>query len=192
MVDGRIFYEMLAGRLPFKGEFEQAMMYSIMNEEVEPITSVSSHFPSAIDDVMRKILSKEPIDRYQDAAEFLSELKEITGHDGSAQKQEEEKRIAVLPFENISPDKETDYFAEGLAEELIVNLSRIKNVSVVARTSSMQYKETKKDIRTIGRELHAGFIMEGSVRRFKDDLRISVQLIDVLSGTQLWGENIQG
>ena len=189
---GVIFYEMLAGRLPFKGEFEQAMMYSIMNEEVEPITSVRSDLPSAIDDVMRKILSKEPIDRYQDAAEFLSELKEITGHDGSAQKQEEEKRIAVLPFENISPDKETDYFAEGLAEELIVNLSRIKNVSVVARTSSMQYKETKKDIRTIGRELHAGFIMEGSVRRFKDDLRISVQLIDVLSGTQLWGETYKG
>ena len=84
-----------------------------------------------------------------------------------------------MPFENISPDKETDYFADGLAEELIINLSRIKEMSVVARTTSMQYKGTKKDIRTIGKELGVRYIMEGSVRKFKDDLRISVQFIDV-------------
>ena len=189
---GVIFYQMLAGRLPFKGDFEQAVMYSIMNEEVEPIAGVRSDLPSGVDDLVRKILSKEPIHRYQDASEFLSDLRALKGQGTARRDEDGEKRIAVLPFENISPDNETDYFAEGLAEELIINLSRIKNVSVVARTSSMQYKGTKKDIKTIGRELRSGYIMEGSVRKFKDDLRISVQLIDVASGTQLWGETYKG
>lgn len=141
---GVIFYEMLAGRLPFKGDFEQAIIYSIMNEEVEPITGIRSDLPSGIDDVIRKMLSKEPADRYQDAAEFLSDLQELRDHGGIKQDVEEEKRVAVLPFENISPDNETDYFAEGLAEELIINLSRIKNVSVVARTTLCSTRRQKR------------------------------------------------
>ncbi|MEJ2495135.1 MAG: tetratricopeptide repeat protein [Ignavibacteriaceae bacterium] len=104
----------------------------------------------------------------------------------------EDKTIAVLPFENISSDKETDYFADGLTEELIINLSKIKEVSVLARTTTMQYKGTKKDIKTIGRELNIRYIIEGSVRKFQDDLRISVQFIDVTKGTQLWGETYKG
>ncbi|HEY9166566.1 MAG TPA: protein kinase [Candidatus Kryptonia bacterium] len=189
---GVIFYEMLTGKLPFKGEFEQAMIYSILNEEIEPVSSFRSDVPPGLDDIIKKVLSKDADARYQHASEFLSDVRALQVSGKTRQDEDGEKRIAVLPFENISSDNETDYFAEGLAEELIVNLSRIKNVSVVARTSSMQYKGTKKDIKTIGRELRAGFIMEGSVRRFKDDLRISVQLIDVASGTQLWGETYKG
>ena len=189
---GVIFYEMLAGKLPFKGDFEQAIIYSILNEEVQPISGVRQDLPGGTDDVMTKIMSKEIANRYQTAADFLSDVRALRSGGSTKHEEEGEKRVAVLPFENISPDNETDYFAEGLAEELIVSLSRIKNVSVVARTSSMQYKGTKKDIKTIGRELRAGFIMEGSVRRFKDDLRISVQLVDVGSGTQLWGETYKG
>jgi len=86
----------------------------------------------------------------------------------------------------------TDYFADGLAEELIINISKLKNISVVARTTSMQYKDTKKDIKTIGRELSAGYIMEGSVRKFNDNLRISVQLIDVASAKPMWAETYKG
>lgn len=189
---GVIFYEMLTGKLPFKGEFEQAMIYSILNEEIEPVSSFRSDVPPGLDDIIKKVLSKDADARYQHASEFLSDVRALQVSGKTRQDEDGEKRIAVLPFENISSDNETDYFAEGLAEELIVNLSRIKNVSVVARTSSMQYKGTKKDIKTIGRELRAGFIMEGSVRRFKDDLRISVQLINVASGTQLWGETYKG
>ena len=105
---------------------------------------------------------------------------------------DEDKTIAVLPFENISPDKETDYFADGLAEELIINLSRIKDVNVIARTNSMRYKGSNKDISTIGRELGVRYILTGSVRKFKDDLRISVQMIEVNKGMQLWGETYKG
>ena len=188
---GVIFYEMLTGNQPYKGEFEQAVIYSILNLEPEPVSSIKPEIPLKIEQIIKKLLSKEKDLRYQDADSFLADLKEFKNKKTET-KTDSEKTIAVLPFENISPDKETDYFADGLAEELIINLSRIKEMSVVARTTSMQYKGTKKDIRTIGKELAVRYIMEGSVRKFKDDLRISVQFIDVAKGTQLWGETYKG
>ena len=98
----------------------------------------------------------------------------------------------MLPFDNISPDKESDYFGDGLTEELIANLSRLKDIRVVPRTTSMQYKGTKKDIKTIGRELGARYILAGSVRKFQDNLRITVELIDVETDAQLWAETYKG
>ncbi|HSR19132.1 MAG TPA: tetratricopeptide repeat protein, partial [Ignavibacteriaceae bacterium] len=97
-----------------------------------------------------------------------------------------------LPFGNISPDSESDYFADGLTEELIANLSRLKDIRVVPRTTSMRYKGTDKDIKTIGRELGARYILAGSVRKFQENLRITVELIDVDSDAQLWAETYKG
>lgn len=188
---GVIFYELITGQMPYKGEYEQAVIYSILNQEPESISS-SNNLPIWIEHSIRKLLDKNIDSRYQSASDFLKDLKEAKTKNEIHTKNENDKSIAVLPFENISPDKETDYFADGLAEELIINLSKIKEVSVVARTNAAQYKDTKKDIRTIGRELNARYIMVGSVRKFKDDLRISVQLIDVERGTQLWGETYKG
>ena len=188
---GVIFYELLTGRQPFKGEFEQAVIYSILNIEPEPVSTIKPDVPLKLEQITKKLLSKDVDLRYQDVASFLDDLKDFKNKKVDA-KPDIEKTIAVLPFENISPDKETDYFADGLAEELIINLSRIKEVSVVARTTSMQYKGTKKDVPTIGKELGVRYVIEGSVRKFKDDLRISVQFIDVSKGTQLWGETYKG
>ena len=187
---GVILYEMLTGRLPYKGEFEQAIIYSILNEEPESVLKIRNEIPLRLEQILFKTLSKEKEKRYQSAEDFLNDIREIGSKKES--KNEEEKTIAVLPFENISPDKETDYFADGLAEELIINLSRIKDVNVIARTNSMRYKGSNKDISTIGRELGVRYILTGSVRKFKDDLRISVQLVDVEKGTQLWGETYKG
>lgn len=189
---GIILYEMLAGKLPYGGDFEQAILYSILNEDLEPITSVREDVPIKIEQMLKKMLSKDLNFRYQDLDEFLKDLTDFRNKKTVVKKDDDEKTIAVLPFENISPDKETDYFTDGLAEELIINLSKIKEVHVVARTNSMRYKGTEKNINTIGRELGVRYIMEGSVRKFKDDLRISVQMIDVSKGTQLWGETYKG
>jgi serine/threonine protein kinase/Flp pilus assembly protein TadD len=189
---GIILYEMLAGKLPYRGDFEQAILYSILNEELEPIPSVREDIPIKIEQMLKKMLSKDLNFRYQELEEFLKDLTDFRNKKTTAKKEDDEKTIAVLPFKNISPDKETDYFADGLAEELIINLSKIKEVRVIARTNSMRYKGTDKNINAIGRELGVRYIMEGSVRKFKDDLRISVQLIDVLKGTQLWGETYKG
>jgi serine/threonine protein kinase/tetratricopeptide (TPR) repeat protein len=188
---GVIFYELLTGRQPFKGEFEQAVIYSILNIEPDLVSTIKPDIPLKLEQIVKKLLSKDVDLRYQDVTSFLNDLRDFKNKKTDS-KTDVEKTIAVLPFENISPDKETDYFADGLAEELIINLSRIKEVSVVARTTTMQYKGSKKDIKTIGRELGIRYIIEGSVRKFKDDLRISVQFIDVAKGTQLWGETYKG
>ncbi len=188
---GIILYEMLAGNVPYGGEFEQAIIYSILNENPVSISNLRPEVPLKLEQILNKLLAKDKEQRFQNMEDFIKDLSEIKRND-FMENENEGKTIAVLPFENISPDKETDYFADGLAEELIINLSKIKEVSVVARTNSMQYKGTKKDIGTIGRELGARYIMEGSVRKFKDDVRISVQLIDVHKGTQLWGETYKG
>jgi adenylate cyclase len=109
-----------------------------------------------------------------------------------ARKTLNDKVIAVLPFVNISPDKESDYFSDGLTEDLISNLSRLKGMSVVPRTNSIRYKSSKLDIDEIGHELGARYIIEGTVRRHQDDLRITANLIDVESSTQLWSDRYKG
>ena len=187
---GVLFYEMLTGKLPFKGEFDQAVIYSILNEEPDSVLNLKKDLPAQLDQLIMKMLKKDPDSRYKTANDFLTDLRDAKNN--KPQKSDDEKTIAVLPFDNIGSDQETDYFADGLADELIINLSRIKEVKVVSRTNSMRYKGSEKDIRTIGRELGARYILEGSVRKFKDDLRISTQLVDVSKGLQLWGDSYKG
>jgi adenylate cyclase len=100
--------------------------------------------------------------------------------------------LAVLPFDNISPDPEADYFSDGLTEELIARLSLVSEIELVSRWASMQFKGMKQDIRTVGRELGARYIVGGSVRRFQDAVRITVQLVDVLTNRQVWGNTYKG
>jgi TolB-like protein/Flp pilus assembly protein TadD len=100
--------------------------------------------------------------------------------------------LAVLPFDNISPDPETDYFSDGLTEELIARLSLVSEIELVSRWASMQYKGRRQDIRAIGDELGARYIVGGSVRRFQDSVRITVQLVDMATNRQLWGNTYKG
>ena len=100
--------------------------------------------------------------------------------------------LAVLPFDNISPDQETDYFSNGLTEELIARLSILSEIDLVSRWASMQLKDRKHDIRAIGSELGARYIVGGSVRRFQDSVRITVQLVDVGTNRQIWGNTYKG
>jgi TolB-like protein/Flp pilus assembly protein TadD/predicted Ser/Thr protein kinase len=189
---GVIAFELLTGKTPYEGEFEQAIIYSILNEEPKSVLSVRKDVPLKLDQLVMKMLSKNKEHRYQNVSEILLDLKELKLKSKQAPVEKEKKTIAVLPFENISPDKDADYFAEGLAEELITSLAKIKEIKLVAPANTMKYKGTDKDIKTLGRELAAGYIMQGSVRKFKDDLRISVKLMDVAQESQLWGETYKG
>jgi adenylate cyclase len=101
-------------------------------------------------------------------------------------------RLAVLPFQDLSPDKNSDYFSDGLTEEIIMHLSGIEELKVVSRTTIMHFKNSPEKLETIGRELEARYILEGSVRRYKDELRITAQLIDVSTDTHLWAETYRG
>ncbi len=100
--------------------------------------------------------------------------------------------LAVLPFDNISPDAETDYFSDGLTEELIARLSLVSEIELISRWASMQHKGRAQDIRAIGTELGARYIVGGSVRRFQESVRITVQLVDVVTNRQLWGNTYKG
>jgi TolB-like protein len=100
--------------------------------------------------------------------------------------------LAVLPFDNISPDPETDYFSDGLTEELIARLSLVSEIELISRWASMQHKGRAQDIRAIGNDLGARYIVGGSVRRFQESVRITVQLVDVATNRQLWGNTYKG
>jgi len=188
---GVIMYEMFTGRLPFKGEFDQAVIYSILNEEPDSLTANKEGMPVKLESIIGKMLEKEPVSRYKNIDEFLIDL-----HEGNSKtevkKESVENTIAVLPFENMSSDKEIDFITEGIAEEIIVNLTGLKDMRVVPRTNSLQYKGTNKDIKKISRELGARFIITGSVQKFQDNIRISVQRIDILNNRQLWANTYKG
>jgi adenylate cyclase len=96
--------------------------------------------------------------------------------------------IAVLPFEDLSEGADNDYFANGLTEDLIVGLSRFPSFLVIARNSTLRYKGQSVDVREVGRDLGARFVVEGSVRRADDELRVAVHLVDGRDGTELWAE----
>jgi len=102
------------------------------------------------------------------------------------------KKLAVLPFQNISSDNGSDYFSDGLTEEIIIRLSGIKELEIASRSTSMQYKNSELDIVSLGRQLKARYLLQGTVRKHKDDLRISTELIDVEKDLELWAEIYRG
>jgi serine/threonine protein kinase/Tfp pilus assembly protein PilF len=189
---GIIAFELFTGKTPYEAEFEQAIIYSILNEEPKPLISMRKDIPLKLERIVMKMLAKNKEHRYSDTSEIITDLNDFKKSDSKQDESDDKKTVAVLPFANISPDKEADYFAEGLSEELISNLARIKEINLIARSNSMKYKNSEKDIKTIGRELSARYIMQGTVRKFKDDLRISVQLTDVSKEFQLWGDTYKG
>jgi serine/threonine protein kinase/Flp pilus assembly protein TadD len=189
---GVVFFEMLTADLPFKAEHEAALLYLVVNEESPVPSALDRRIPHQIDAVLRKMLAKDRDRRYQSMREVVDALNAAKAEIETTSAAPPKKAIAVLPFDNISADKDNEYFGDGLTEELIVNLSRLKDIDVVSRTTSLQYKGTKKDVKTIGRELGVRYILEGSVRKFQDNLRIAVQLVDVESDRQLWAESYKG
>ncbi|UCF79202.1 MAG: protein kinase [Candidatus Eiseniibacteriota bacterium] len=189
---GVVFYEMLTGQLPFKSDYDAATIYAILNMHPTEPSQLDRSIPSGLDAIVMRMLDKNLDKRYASAQEVMEDLRDFREGLESSRREADRKVMAVLPFHNISPEGEGDYFSDGLTEELIMNLSRLKELRIVSRTTSMQYKATSKSIKTIGRELDARYILEGSVRRFRDDLRITAQLIDVRSDTPLWAETFNG
>jgi len=189
---GVVFYEILTGELPFKSEHEAGLFYVIANEPPAAPNMLNKKIPHQIDSIVMKMLEKEPDKRFQNIDELLKALNEAKNDIHNIVSVEKEKAIVVLPFDNISPDADSDYFTDGLTEELIASLSKLKNIRLVPRTTSMRYKGTNKDIKTIGRELGTRYILAGSVRKFQDNLRITVELIDVDKDSQLWAETFKG
>lgn len=189
---GVVLYEMLTGTLPFLGERDQSTLYAILHEDLKPLRSLRKELPETLEKVTRKALAKNPDRRYLEIQEFLKDLiplkKGLDAKAKGAQSAESKPSIAVLPFVDMSPQKDQEYFCDGIAEELINSLSHIEDLHIVARTSAFAFKGARLDVREIGQKLDVKTVLEGSIRKAGNRVRITAQLIDVEDGYHLWSE----
>lgn len=188
---GVVLYESITGQRPFAAEYDQAVIYNIMNEKHRPVSALRADIPAPFEQIINRCLEKAPAARYPDADSLVVELRRME-HGPAASRQPGTKTVAVLPFADISPEKDNRYFSDGLTEEIIAKLSRLRGVRVVSRTSVMHYERAGKSMKQIAAELGVQFVLEGSVRKHGSDLRISTQLIDAEQDTSLWGETFNG
>jgi serine/threonine-protein kinase len=200
-----VLYEMIAGCVPFEGATMPDVLASLLKVEPPPLTQSVPDVPDELQRIVSKGLTKDREMRYQSAKDLLIDLKRLKQRleveaeierSGSAesggQKMSETAKpqlsIAVLPFVNMSADPENEYFCDGLAEELINALTKIQELRVAARTSAFSFKGRQVDVREIGQKLNVSNVVEGSVRKAGNRLRITAQLINVADGYHLWSE----
>jgi len=228
---GVILYEMLTGQLPFRGEYESAVIYSILNDTQEPVTGLRTGVPMELERIINKCLQKNPANRYQHVDELIVDLRSmkrepessiiptkmehpskrskpikmsvavlsililiVVGYVILIQPSEKsvsgwENSIAVLPFDDLSPEGDQEWFCDGMTEQIITNLSKIKRLKVIGRTSIMKFKNTNKTLPEIGQELNVSHILEGSIRKHENNIRVTAQLINTEDGSHIWADD---
>ena len=198
-VDGRsdqyslacVVFEMLTGRPPFQGANVLATLARHATEPPPRVRGEVPEVPPSVEHALLRALAKEPTQRFATMSEFARALTSTAVPVSSLESEVEGNRpttIAVLPFVNASPSAENEYFSDGITDELINALSKVEGLLVVSRTSAFAYKGKALDVRTIGGQLGVTVVLEGTVRRFGDRLRITAQLINVFDGRLLWSE----
>ena len=189
---GVIIFEMITGRPPFKGTSAMSVALKHKTDMPGDPSDLDPQIPGSLSRLILKCLEKNKEKRYQKAEDLLRDLTEmekaLQGEIPISEETESRHSIAVLPFKDMSPQKDQDYFCEGLSEELINALTQVKDLKVVARSSSFSFKGKDADIRDIGRALNVGTVLEGSIQKSGNHLRITTQLINVSDGYHLWSE----
>jgi TolB-like protein/Tfp pilus assembly protein PilF/predicted Ser/Thr protein kinase len=221
---GVILYEMLTGRRPFGGEYEQTVMYSILHDDPEPPSRERPGAPHSLDAVVRRALAKDRDERYHTAAEMLDDLYAVMRELAPAARPRGMGRrgrlaavlgscaavaaafviwkmaaappgggqiesIAVLPLDNIAKDPEQEYVADGMTEAIITELSKIKALRVISKTSVERYRDTKKSLPEIARELGVDAVIEGSTQLAGKRVRVTAQLIEAKTDRHLWADS---
>jgi len=181
-----VLFETLTGSPTFAGSMTDAVTRRL-TEAAPRARTIAPEIPSAIDDALAKALARDPKQRFATADEFAATLTAPQPTPRSSA-----KGVVVLPFNNLSPDPENEFFADGLTEEVIADLSGVRALRVISRTSAMRFKGTNKDVREIARELDVRYALEGSVRRAGASLRVTAQLIDAETDSHLWAEKYSG
>jgi serine/threonine protein kinase/Tfp pilus assembly protein PilF len=244
---GVVLYEALSGMRPFKGDYGQAVVYSILNDDPDPVTDFRSDIPAELGEIVNRCLDKEPANRFQSMDDLHNDLRwlkeesrldtmpytkpvypklrkrrshpiiiplflilfailTVAGYflllkpameKSTSTDAEEttaygwENSIAVLPFADLSPLKDQEYFCDGMTDEIIAKLSSLGVLKVISRTSVMQYKNESVDIKEIGQRLNVANILEGSIRREGDRVRVIAQLINAQDGFHLWADTYE-
>jgi eukaryotic-like serine/threonine-protein kinase len=180
---GCVLYEMLAGEPPFTGPTAQAILAKRLMEPPLELWRVREAVPHAVSQAVRRALARIPADRFATATQFAEALAS-----GAPAAPAPEKSIAVLPFANLSGDPGSEYFSDGMTEEIINALTQVTGLRVAARTSSFAFKGKNVPIRRLSEELQVSTLLEGSVRTAGNKLRITAQLINAADGYHLWSE----
>ncbi|MBI2073637.1 MAG: protein kinase [Gemmatimonadetes bacterium] len=184
-----VLYEMLASEPPFAAPTAQAMLAQRLSRPAPRITAVMPAVPASLDDVLARALATDAADRYSAAAEFGDALVDAIGAGvRPGRSAPGTPSVAVLPFSSMSADPENEYFSEGITEEIINVLARIGGLRVAARSSSFAFKDKGLDIPTLARKLGVATVLEGSVRRAGNRVRITAQLVNASDGYHLWSE----
>jgi serine/threonine protein kinase len=228
---GVVLYEMLTGKRPFDAEYENALLYAILNSEPEPITAVRTGVQRELERIVSKCLAKSPAERYQHIDELVVDLRMIhpitaslahaatrtgvvrsrrirtrvlltgialvvvalgawffLGRESGELSQLRKKSIAVLPFSPFGRSFDDSVFADGIHDDILTQLSKISGLRVIARTSMVLYRDSKKTPLQIGDDLDVGYLLEGSTRRSGGKIRITAQLINTADEGHLWAE----
>ncbi len=180
---GLVLYEMLSGRRAFAGDSTPAVMAALLRDEPPPIQVSPS-----LGQIMHRCLAKQASARYQTTSEVRTALEQAIEAKAVVSSSEPQPSIAVLPFVNMSGDKEQEYFSDGLAEDIIDALTQVPGLRVMARTSAFAFRGKEQDIREIGARLNVENILEGSVRRSGSRIRVTAQLVKARDGYHLWSQ----
>ena len=186
---GVVLYEMLTGKALFDAPNEAALIHKIISEEPAEAQSVNPGISSDLSAIVSRAMAKNRDERYTSISELLEDIRgldKLTPPLATVEKRS--PSIAVLPFVNMSADPEQEYFCDGLAEDLINALTQLQDLRVIARTSAFSFKGKNVKVQEIGKELNVAAVLEGSVRKAGNRLRITAQLVDTAAGHHLWSE----
>jgi len=207
---GIVLYEMAAGELPFNGSTAATIFNGILNDTPKPVTSINSKMPAEMDRIIAKALEKDRDLRCQTATELRADLKRLkrdldssargdsdarTSASGASTSagatrpgREAKKSIAVLYFENLSGAKEDEYFRDGMTEDIITELSKIARIEIFPRSEMLSFRDKPVTAVQVGEKLNAMYVLEGSIRRAGNRLRITTQLVESATRHSVWGE----
>ena len=189
-----VVYEMIAGERPFAGATPQSIMAKRFTEVPRPLRTIRSAVPESVEKAVMRAMATDATGRYTTTAQFGQAL--ASGNLVTPTNTETvpvavvsaAKSVAVLPFANLSADPENEYFTDGMADEIINALSKIQSLRVASRTSSFAFKGKNEDIGEIGKKLKVSTVLEGSMRKMGNKLRITAQLVNTADGYHLWSE----
>ena len=198
---GAVLYQMATGELPFQGDTDAVVFEAILNRDPKPLSETNPAMPADLQPILDKSLEKDRQLRYQTATELKTDLlrlkrKTETGQRRAAALSDSksglekaaEKSVAVLYFENLSGAKEDEYFRDGITEDITTELSKIEGLKVNPRSNVLAFRDKPVTATHVGQQLGAAFVLEGSIRRAGDRLRITTQLVDTASGYPAWSE----